>query len=154
YLAAHLTDPVSPLRPCSPGGPMPSTQPLTAPPDRKPRDDGIDIYGLTHPGKVRQDNQDHFLLCSLHKAASVQQSSIPLEPLAAGSQRVALLLMVADGVGGGLRGQEASRPALEGVTRYVTRCMACYSGAASSDDTDFYAALQEVAQQCHAELVR
>jgi protein phosphatase len=133
---------------------MPSTQPLTAAPDRKPRDDEIDVYGLTHPGKVRKDNQDHFLVCSLHKAATVQHSSIPLEHLAAGSQRVALLMMVADGVGGGLRGEEASRLALEGVTRYVTRCMACYYGAASSDDTDFYAALQEVAQQCHAELVR
>jgi hypothetical protein len=25
-------------------------------PDRKPRDDEIDIYGLTHPGRVRTDN--------------------------------------------------------------------------------------------------
>src|SRR5690242_2227983 len=101
-----------------------TTQQMTAAPaapDRKPRDDEIDIYGLTHPGKVRKDNQDHFLVCSLHKAATVQHSSIPLEHLDAGSQRVALLMMVADGVGGGHRGEEASRLALEGVTRYVTR---------------------------------
>jgi protein phosphatase len=133
---------------------MPATQSLTAPPDRKPRDDEIDIYGLTHPGKVRKDNQDHFLVCSLHKAATVQHSSIPLEHLTAGSQRVALLMMVADGVGGGLRGEEASRLALEGVTRYVTSCMACYYGAASSDDSDFEAALKEVAGQVHAELLQ
>jgi protein phosphatase len=132
---------------------MPSTQQVSAPPDRKPRDDEIDIYGLTHPGKVRKDNQDQFLVCSLHKAATVHLSSIPAESLTAGSQRVALLMMVADGVGGGLRGEEASRLALEGVTRYVTRCMACYYGSAE-DDSDFYAALQEVAQQCHDELVR
>ena len=132
---------------------MPATQPLTAPPDRKPRDDEIDIYGLTHPGKVRKDNQDQFLVCSLHKAATVQLSSIPIENLTAGSQRVALLMMVADGVGGGLRGEEASRLALEEVTRYVTRCMACYYGSAE-DDSDFYAALQEVARQCHEELLR
>ena len=132
---------------------MPTTQPLTAPPDRKPRDDEIDIYGLTHPGKVRKDNQDQFLVCSLHKAATVQLSSIPIENLTPGSQRVALLMMVADGVGGGLRGEEASRMALEGVTRYVTRCMACYYSSAG-DDSDFYASLKEVAQQCHAELVR
>ena len=40
-------------------------QQLTAPtavPDRKPRDDEIDIHGLTHPGKVRTENQDHFLV--------------------------------------------------------------------------------------------
>jgi serine/threonine protein phosphatase PrpC len=133
---------------------MASTQPLTAAPDRKPRDDEIDVYGLTHPGKVRKDNQDHFLVCSLHKAATVQYSSIPLEHLAAGSHRVALLMMVADGVGGGVRGEEASRLALEGVTRYVTSCMACYYGAAAADDSDFFGALQDVAQQCHAELLR
>jgi len=33
---------------------------------RKPRDDEIDVYGLTHPGKVRTENQDNFLLPSLH----------------------------------------------------------------------------------------
>jgi len=133
---------------------MPATQSVTAPPDRKPRDDEIDIYGLTHPGRVRKDNQDHFLVCALHKSATVQHSSLPLEHLTPGSQRVALLMMVADGVGGGHRGEEASRLALEGVTGYVTRCMACYYGAASSEDTEFYTALQEVARQCHEELVR
>ena len=132
---------------------MPSTQSVSAPPDRKPRDDEIDVYGLTHPGKVRKDNQDHFLVCALHKSATVQHSCLPLEHLTPGSQRVALLMMVADGVGGGHRGEEASRLALEGVTRYVTRCMACYYGA-SEDDSEFSAALQEVAGQCHAELVR
>jgi PPM family protein phosphatase len=133
---------------------MPSTQALSAPPDRKPRDDEIDIYGLTHPGKVRKDNQDHFLVCALHKSATVQHSSLPLEHLSPGSQRVALLMMVADGVGGGHRGEEASRLALEGVTNYVTRCMACYYGTASNDDAEFYTALQDVAKQCHTDLVR
>ena len=26
--------------------------------ERKPRDDEIDVYGLTHPGRVREENQD------------------------------------------------------------------------------------------------
>ena len=124
-------------------------------PDRKPRDDEIDIYGLTHPGKVRKDNQDHFLVCALRKEAVVQLTSLAeTDHLTAGSERVALLMMVADGVGGGLKGAEASRTALEAVTRYVSRCMACYYAAASSDDRDFFAALQDGALQCHAELVR
>ena len=29
---------------------------------RKPRDDEIDVWGVTHPGKVRATNEDHFLL--------------------------------------------------------------------------------------------
>ena len=36
--------------------------------DRRPRDEEIDVYGLTHPGKVRTENQDHFLISSLRKS--------------------------------------------------------------------------------------
>jgi serine/threonine protein phosphatase PrpC len=123
--------------------------------DRKPRDEEMDIYGLTHPGKVRSENQDQFLVCSLRKEAVVHLTSLTdTDNLTAGSERVALLLMVADGVGGGLKGAEASRIALEAVTRYVSRCMACYYAATTGDDRDFFAALQDGALQCHAEILR
>ena len=47
---------------------MKTTEQLAlAPADRKPRDDEIDVHGLTHIGKVRKQNQDHFLLASIHK---------------------------------------------------------------------------------------
>jgi serine/threonine protein phosphatase PrpC len=134
-----------------------TTHQIPAPPapDRKPRDDEMDIFGLTHPGKVRGENQDQFLVCSLRKQAVVHLTSLAeTSHLTAGSERVALLMMVADGVGGGLKGAEASRIALEAVTRYVSRCMACYYAAGSGDDRDFFAALQNGALECHAELLR
>ena len=43
----------------------PNTTPILAGPQRKPYDEEIDVYGLTHPGKVRKENQDHFLICAL-----------------------------------------------------------------------------------------
>jgi protein phosphatase len=130
---------------------------VIAPPalDRKPLDDEMDIFGLTHPGRVRTENQDQFLVCSLRKEAVVHLTSLPgTSTLTAGSERVALLMMVADGVGGGLKGAEASRIALEAVTRYVSRCMACYYAATTGDDRDFFAALHDGALQCHAEILR
>ena len=30
--------------------------------ERTPTQADIDVYGLTHPGKVRKNNQDHFLI--------------------------------------------------------------------------------------------
>jgi hypothetical protein len=44
---------------------MPTTQTGVAPAGtgRRPREDEIDGHGLTHPGKVRRENQDHYLLC-------------------------------------------------------------------------------------------
>jgi protein phosphatase len=126
-----------------------------APPDRKPRDDEIDVYGLTHPGKLRTENQDHFLICALRKQMVVNLTSLPdAENLLAGSERLTLLMMVADGVGGGAKGEQASRIALEGVTKYVSRSMRSYYAAGSADDREFFEALQEGALQCHAELVR
>ena len=77
---------------------------------RKPTDDQIDVYGLTHPGKVRKDNQDHFLISSLLKRMEVHQTSLP-DPgkVDTETERLAFLCMVADGVGGGPKGEAASR---------------------------------------------
>jgi protein phosphatase len=136
---------------------MPAPQ-MAAPPgalDRKPFDDEIDVYGLTHTGKVRPDNQDHFLICALRKQMVVHQTSLPeTDRLMAGPERLAFLAMVADGVGGGARGEEASRIALEAVTQYVSGTMRCYYAAGSADDAEFYQALQEGALRCHEELKR
>src|SRR4051812_36208170 len=59
--------------------PMPAVHTSAAPagPARKPRDDEIDVYGLTHTGKVRNENQDHFLICALKKQMAVYQTSLP-----------------------------------------------------------------------------
>ena len=124
-----------------------------AAPDRKPCDDEIDSCGLTHPGRVRSDNQDHFLVCALRKQLVVQHTSLAdANELVEGSQRVALLMMVADGVGGGNKGEVASRSALEAVSRYVSRSMHCYYAADAAHE--FTDALQEAALRCHEELVR
>jgi len=136
---------------------MPAADATTPPtlPTRKPRDDEIDVHGLTHPGKVRADNQDHFLICALRKQMVVQLTSLPdADHLMADGERLAFLAMVADGVGGGAKGATASQVALEAVTQYVTRSMRCYYAAASADDQEFYDALKEGAAQSHAELLR
>lgn len=135
---------------------MPAQQ--MAPPgarERKPLDEEIDVFGLTHTGNVRADNQDHFLICALRKQMVVQQTSLPrLERLIGGAERLAFLAMVADGVGGGAKGEEASRLALEAVAQYVSGTMRCYYATASEDDQAFTRSLQDAALQCSAELRR
>ena len=132
----------------------PDTEPVRADPSRKPREDEIDVHGLTHRGKVRKDNQDHYLLCSMRRQLVVRGSSIPdAEGLLAESERIASLAMVADGVGGAARGETASRLALTAVTQYVTRSMQCYYGV-WEDDEQFYQALKQGAVQGHQELLR
>jgi serine/threonine protein phosphatase PrpC len=132
---------------------LPDTAPVF--PDRKPREDEIDAHGVTHAGRVRKDNQDHFILCSLRKQVVVRLSSIPeAEELLSGKERLAALAMVADGVGGAARGETASRVALAAVTQYVTRSLRCYYSTVEDDDRALYDALHEGARQSHAELLR
>ena len=125
-----------------------------APPiTRKPLDDEIDVYGLTHPGKVRKRNQDHFLIASLRKRIDVRQTSLPdLARLPVGEERIAFLVMVADGVGGGVGGEEASRYALEQATHYVTESLRCYYASDARDEA-FRDLLQEAALRSHAGLL-
>ncbi len=121
---------------------------------RKPRDDEVDVYGLTHPGKVRKDNQDHFLICSLEKQIRVHQTSLPqADRLPLQGDRVAFLAMVADGVGAGTKGEMASRLALETITRYVAETMRCYHELDGHADQAFDDALQEAAWKCHTSVV-
>jgi protein phosphatase len=131
---------------------MPSAPATTT--QRKPRDEEIDCFGLTHPGKLRRINNDHFLVASIHKRLVVHGTSLPsLSPTSAGDQRVAFLAMVADGVGGGEGGEVASRVALEAATQYVNSSMQCYYQA-DADESSFVEALHEAAMQTHASVVR
>jgi serine/threonine protein phosphatase PrpC len=123
--------------------------------NRKPRDEEIDVYALTHPGKVRPENQDHFLVCSLRKEIVVHLTSHPeVKHLSPATERLAFLAMVADGVGGGAKGEEASRLALETITDYVSRSMRCYYACELADDLEFSEALEDAALQCHADVLR
>ncbi|MDA1081924.1 MAG: hypothetical protein O2973_09660 [Gemmatimonadetes bacterium] len=104
-------------------------------PTRKPRDDEIDVFGLTHQGKVRKNNQDQFLLASIHKRVNVVLTSLPeahRHPLA--DERLAFIAMVADGVGGLQGGEEASATAIDAMMEYVSHSMDCYYRADSGEE--------------------
>lgn len=117
--------------------------------NRRPRDDEIDVYGLSDRGKVRKDNQDHFLLASISKRLQVLRSSLgESHGLPVGDQRVATLAMVADGVGGGVAGREASATAISVATEYVASSTDCFAQGDAAGD-QFIESLQAAAIRCH-----
>lgn len=132
----------------------PATDPSPVDPMRKPRGDEIDMYGLTHAGVVREENQDHFLLCELRKHVEVHLTSLPESELSwAEDERMAFIAMVADGVGGGQAGEEASRRVVGTVARYVTESIGAYYTADSTDRDAFSGALHASALRVHADVL-
>ena len=118
---------------------------------QKPSDDMLDLFGLTHPGKVRQENQDHFLLCTIHPQVVIHGTSLPTpERLPLRGQRIATLMLVADGVGSGVGGGDASQLAVETITGYVSSTLRCYHAAGSAADEEFLDALRSAALEAHA----
>ena len=127
---------------------------LTPTPARKPRDEELDVFGLSHVGKVRKQNQDHFLLASIQKRLLVLQTNLSEQqrlPLA--DRRLAFIAMVADGVGGGLGGEEASATTLETATQYLLSTIDCHDLHDASEGT-FTDALQDTALRSHEAVVK
>lgn len=120
----------------------------------RPRDEDLDFFGITHPGKVRQDNQDHFLYATLHKTMRVGGTSLPNpELLELPSQRLASFGLVADGVGGRTGGETASRAALEAIAGYVTHAMHTFYTADPDNQQVFLDSLQAAAHESHEAVV-
>jgi protein phosphatase len=118
--------------------------------DPRPRDDELDLYGLTHPGRVRSENQDHFLLCTVHPQVVVHGTSLPAtDNVALRGERLATIMLVADGVGGSAAGSRASRIATEAVTQYVASALRCYHTAGSANEHEFTDALRAAAIEAH-----
>jgi len=125
----------------------------SAPPAGKPGDGELDVFGLTHIGKARRENQDHFLIASIHKQTHLVQTSLPdAHRLPLDQERLALLAMVADGVGSG-EGELASRAALERGMLYVAHTLSCYYGGDAHAEA-FTSTLQEAVQVCHEAVLK
>lgn len=116
----------------------------------KPRDDELDLYGVTHPGKVRTENQDHFLVATIHQHIVLHGTSLPdTESMPLRGQRLGTIMMVADGVGGGTSGGDASQLAVATISSYVTSTMNCFHARGREAEQQFYEALKQAALEAH-----
>jgi serine/threonine protein phosphatase PrpC len=119
-------------------------------PASRPRDDELDLFGVTHPGRVRHENQDQFLLCTVHPQVVIHGTSLSeTDGLALRGERLATIMLVADGVGGSAAGSRASRVATEAVTQYVANALRNYHTVGSESEHEFTEALRRAAIEAH-----
>jgi len=117
---------------------------------QRPSDDERDMFGLTHPGRVRKDNQDHFLICTVHPQVSVDATSLPnVDQLPLRGSRIATVLLVADGVGGSDSGSDAARLAAESIAKYASSTLRSYHTAGSANEDLLLKSLEDAVMQAH-----
>jgi protein phosphatase len=77
----------------------------------------VDAAGLTHPGLVRQSNEDHFLIGRIGRYWETVSTSLPELDLPSRADEAGYSLIVADGMGGHAAGEVASRLAIREIVR-------------------------------------
>lgn len=116
----------------------------------RPQERDIDIFGRSHVGKVRPENQDQYFAASLHKAMKIRGTSVGRRRLPDVNEPVMALLMVADGVGGGPGGKQASELAVEAVWSYLAGVVDVYWTMGLSMEDLLPKRLEEAVERCHA----
>lgn len=114
----------------------------------------VDVFGCTDRGRVRTNNQDQFLIGSLHKLLRVHQTSLPqADQLPLVSESRGWIFLVADGVAGRPDGEVASGTALRTIAHYVTHFTDLYRRLDSDKESAFLAELTASVAQSHALLL-
>jgi protein phosphatase len=131
---------------------MPSRQPLSS------RDEPTDDYPLvaeprrrrvriefgaqTHPGRVRGNNEDQFLVAKLAKSMQVCKSSLPDDGTSHLSEEEGYLMVVADGMGGAAAGERASALAIESVEAFVLNTLKWFLHLGGEEEHVLFAELR------------
>jgi len=113
----------------------------------------IDTFGLTHRGKVRPTNNDHFLVASFHRKLRVHFTSVPAGIEDQETESRGFLFLVADGVGGLESAGDGSALALETLAQHLLHATEICSEMVLSQAEKSTLELREAVLQAHHALV-
>jgi serine/threonine protein phosphatase PrpC len=68
----------------------------------------VDVAGLSHAGRVRPNNEDHFLIARFGRLFQIAQTNLPESEAPPSIEEGGTAMVVADGIGGHAAGERAS----------------------------------------------
>lgn len=114
----------------------------------------IDSFGITDKGKVRESNQDNFLIVEIRKSVDVSHTSLSPEALENRFGAVeGYLFVVADGVGGGPDGDKASTDAITALLGYVGGTVGCFNEMSPTKEREVFDRLDRTVRGVHEKLL-
>jgi len=81
----------------------------------------VELGALTHPGRVRERNEDHHLALLVQRSLETIATDLPEGDLPPRVDQQGYVLLVADGIGGRSGGEHASRRAISALVELATR---------------------------------
>ena len=114
----------------------------------------VESFGLSHVGKVRQANEDHFVIASLQRSVQLRQTNLDdtgvFDRLCG---PMAYLFAVADGVGGQAGGRLASGMAVQTIVEYLSETVGSYHRVPPGQELAFLEPLGVAVQRAHETLL-
>ncbi|MEO6526520.1 MAG: protein phosphatase 2C domain-containing protein [Gemmatimonadaceae bacterium] len=114
----------------------------------------LESHGLSHVGKVREGNEDHFVIASLQRSLEIRQTNLEqLQLLAPLCGPKAYLFAVADGVGGQEGGKLASGLTIRTIVEYLSETVGSYHAAPAGQEHEFLDPLGHAVQRAQEKLL-
>ncbi|MGI9469050.1 MAG: PP2C family protein-serine/threonine phosphatase [Rubripirellula sp.] len=110
-------------------------------------------FGLSDCGRVREVNQDQFLIADLIKSMLVSATTLELGERVFGHVQGEILL-VADGMGGHAAGEQASRLVISHLVHRLLNSVHWFFHGDDGKEDDFVANLQNLMQDANAKILR
>jgi PPM family protein phosphatase len=111
--------------------------------DSHPPRVAITFGALTDTGKVRGNNEDHFLVAKLSKSLRVCKTSLPGEGETQFSEEEGYLIVVADGMGGAAAGERASALAVGSIEGFVLNTLKWFLHLSGHDEHELLVELRQ-----------
>jgi protein phosphatase len=79
----------------------------------------FEFGALTHEGRVRESNEDHFLVARFERALRALATNVPVDYMPGEYSQAGFAVLVADGMGGAAAGEVASREAIRTIVGLI-----------------------------------
>jgi protein phosphatase len=118
-----------------------------------PRITRVEAHGVSHTGKVRSANEDHFAIMTLQKRVQLRETNLQDASIIDRLQKPEVhLFVVADGVGGAVGGKIASGVAIRSIVEYLAEAVGCVQDFDVDREQAFLDHLSGAVQRGHERL--